>query len=229
MREVKITDKITLIHGDCMDYLAGCSDGEFDLAVVDPPYGIGEDGGEKHKAKPNGSWRNPKPKGYAKKSWDKEPPSCGYFIELKRASKHQIIWGANHFVDRIPNAGSPCWIAWYKAGQNPNTCFADGELAWGSFKSAVKFIDIPWLGFGAVNLKEHRIHPTQKPVKLYDWIYANYAKPGQRVIDTHLGSGSNAIAAHYAGMEFVGIELDEDYFNAAVERVRNEIKQEALF
>ena len=221
---------IELIHGDCMDYMRELPDKVFDLAVVDPPYGIGEDGGDhKHKATPNKAWKNPRSKGYAKKDWDKEPPCEHYFAELMRVSKNQIIWGANHFIDRLPRKNSSCWVAWYKAGQNPNTDFADGELAWGSFKTAVKFVDIAWIGFGAVNLKEHRIHPTQKPVKLYQWLLSNYAKPGDRILDTHLGSGSSAIAAHYAGFDFVGIELDEDYYKAACERFERETAQQALF
>lgn len=214
--------KITLIHGDCMEYMAGLEDGAFQLAVVDPPYGIGESGGNESRNRVASS-------GYERKEWDTEAPSSAYFETLARVSENQVIWGANHFADRLPCPASPCWIVWDKL--NGGSDFADCELAYTSFKSAARLFQFRWAGMlqGDMKNKEHRIHPTQKPVKLYDWIFSNYAKPGDRILDTHLGSGSSAIAAHYAGLEFVGIELDADYYAAAVERFERETAQESLF
>ena len=215
--------RIKLYNVDCMEYMKECKENEFDLAVVDPPYGIninnqsqGKGGGVAHKID------------YIKKDWDKYAPDTQYFKELQRASKNQIIWGANHFMQNIC-LGSSCWIVWDK--MNGSSDFADCELAYTSFKSAVRKFQFQWAGMlqGDMKNKEHRIHPTQKPVKLYDWIYSNYAKEGQRILDTHLGSGSNAIAAHYAGMEFVGCELDKDYFDASVERFEKQTAQKDMF
>ena len=214
---------------DCMDLMAEYPDKHFELAIVDPPYGIGESG-EKTATRKSSSkaWKNQTLKAYKKGGWDKKPPSKAYFIELLRVSKNQIIWGANHFIENIPNANSSNWIVWYKAGQNPNTDFSDCEIAWGSFKTAIKYIDLPWVGFGAVNLKEHRIHPTQKPVKLYRWLLENYAQPGDKILDTHLGSGSIAIACHYMGFDLTACELDKDYYEAAMKRIEQETAQLSL-
>jgi len=207
-----------------MEYMKRLEDNAFDLAIVDPPYGIGESG------KTNKSRvKLAQPKDYKPfAGGDLEPPPVEYFEELRRISKNQIIWGANHFVDRI-GRGSPCWIVWDK--DNGSNDFADCELAWASFKTAVRKFKFTWHGMiqGDMKNKEHRIHPTQKPVKLYQWLLKNYAKPEDRILDTHLGSGSSAIAAHYYGVDFVGIELDEDYFKAAKERIDNETRQESLF
>jgi len=221
--------KATLHNMDCMEYMATMPDKAFDLAIIDPPYGIGEDGGaHKHNAKPNKAWANPNNGKYQKKDWDNKVCSEEYFEQLFRVSKNQIIWGANHFIDKFAKP-SPCWIVWYKAGQNPNTDYADCELAWASFKRAVKYFNFPWIGFGAVNAKETRIHPTQKPVKLYEWLLTNYAKQGQRILDTHLGSGSHAIACNNLGFELVGCELDKDYFEAACKRIEQATAQERMF
>ena len=214
---------IELLNCDCMDYMATLPNKAFDLAIVDPPYGIGENGdrnasrGKLAVAK--------KFKAFA--GGDKEPPSIEYFRELERVSTHQIIWGANHFIDRIAKP-SPCWIVWDKV--TGSTDFADSELAWTSFKTAVRNFRFQWNGMlqGDMKNKEQRIHPTQKPVKLYDWLLHKYAKPGQRISDTHLGSGSSAIAAHYYGVDFVGCELDEDYFNAAKKRFELATAQTSL-
>ena len=133
-----------------------------------------------------------------------------------------IIWGANHFIDKLPfNCSSPCWIVWDK-GFSEDVSFAQCELAWTSFKSVCKKFD------KSPN-DPMRIHPTQKPVKLYEWLLQNYAKQGDRILDTHLGSGSSAIAAHYGGFDFVGCELDTDYFKAAQERFVLQTAQVALF
>jgi site-specific DNA-methyltransferase (adenine-specific) len=215
--------KIELHNIDCMEYLATLKDNAFELAIVDPPYGIGEHGGKNRASKSN-AWKNPKQKDYKKKEWDKKPMDAFFFTELKRVTKNQIIWGANHFADNF-NASSSGWVCWYKAGQNPNTDFSPIELAYSSFKKRANFFDFPWLGFGAVNAKEKRIHPTQKPVKLYEWLLMNYAKEGDRILDTHLGSGSIAIACHNLGFDLVGCELDKDYFEAAQKRLQQHQSQ----
>jgi len=215
---------IELIHGDCMDYMRGLPDNAFELAIVDPPYGIGESGDSNKSRGKLAEAKNYK----AFSGSDISAPNLDYFLELKRVSKNQIIWGANHFCGTFGGSSS-CWIVWDK--MNGNTDFADCELAYASFKTAVRKFQFQWQGMlqGDMKKKERRIHPTQKPVKLYDWLLANYAKPGDRILDTHLGSGSSAIAAHYAGLDFVGLELDKDYFKAASKRVDNETRQVDIF
>ena len=216
---------IDLLHIDCMEYMATQPDNAFDLAIVDPPYGIGESGAT-NKTRSNLAIANDYKPFYG---GDKSAPEPGYFDELKRVSKNQIIFGANHFIDSFPfMCNSPCWIVWDKDNSGD---FADCELAWTSFKTAVRMFKFTWNGMlqGDMKNKEHRIHPTQKPVKLYGWLLNNYTEKGQRILDTHLGSGSSAIAAHYYGVDFVGCELDEDYYNAACERFDNTTKQEAMF
>jgi len=204
-----------------MEYMATQPDNAFDLAIVDPPYGIGESSSKESR---NRFATN----NHVSKDWDLSPPDIEYFKELQRISKNQIIWGANHFMDKL-SAGSPCWIVWDK--MNGSSDFADCELAYTSFQSAVRQYRFQWAGMlqGDMKTKEHRIHPTQKPVKLYQWLLKNYAEPGQRIIDTHSGSASSAIAAHYFGCEFVGCEIDQDYYLAAKQRFDNETKQVAMF
>lgn len=219
-----IIGNATLYNVDCMEYMATLPDKAFDLAIVDPPYGIGENGdrnvsrGKLAKAQDYKSFAG----------GDIEPPPIAYFIELQRVSKHQIIWGANHFIDRIALPSS-CWIVWDKVTGNSD--FADSELAWTSFKTAVRNFRFQWSGMlqGDMKNKEQRIHPTQKPVKLYEWLLTNYAKPGQRILDTHMGSGSSAIACNNLGFEIVGCELDSDYFEAACKRIEQASKQQRLF
>ena len=201
---------IELLNADCMEYMAGLPDKAFQLAVVDPPYGIGMDG--------NNNWSGSKHK---KKQWDIGAPDVAYFAELERVSKNQIVWGANHFIDRLA-IGSPCWIIWDK--KNDGFSFADAELAWTSFATAIRFFR-----YARGQQTDLRIHPTQKPVALYEWLLTNYAKPGQRILDTHLGSGSSAIAAHNLGFDFVGTELDADYYAAAVKRFEAHKAQASLF
>lgn len=205
---------IELHNIDCMEYMKGINDNAFELAIVDPPYGI------------NVNVSMGRRKGDAKSDYkkfaggDKSIPSEDYFTELERVSKNQIIWGGNYMTDYL--YPSPCWLLWDK-GFSEDVTFAQYEMAWTSFKSSAKKYD-----FNAAANK-NRIHPTQKPVKLYEWLLANYAKEGDRILDTHLGSGSSAIAAHYGGFDFVGCELDEDYFKAAKERFDRETAQVALF
>ena len=206
---------IELLHIDCMEYMATLPDKAFDLAVVDPPYGIGEGG--------NNTSRHHSQAKYKESNWDKEPPKKEYFIELQRVSKNQIIWGANHFISRIP-FDSPCWLYWHKDRYGD---FADGELAWTSFKTAVRTYKFTWDGFRK-QIHQDRIHPTEKPINLYKCILHNYPKPNDRILDTHLGSGSSAIAAHYGGFDFVGCELDKDYYDAACKRFKEQTKQLTL-
>ncbi len=214
---------------DCMAGMARYPDGYFHLAIVDPPYGIGEDG-SKSKSRRVGSekWKNPKPSEYKNGGWDDAPAEKAVFNELRRVSRNQIIWGANHFISRIP-IDSPAWIVWDKKDGKDNSDFADCELAFTSFASSVRMFKMHWIGFGAINAKEARIHPTQKPVALYKWLLTNYAKPGDRILDTHLGSGSSRIAAHDMGFDFYGWELDQDYFAAMEKRFKAHISRPVLF
>lgn len=221
---------IELLNMNCMEYMATLPDKAFDLAIVDPPYGIGMDGAAmSNRASNSPKFMGYKGKVYSGNGWDEKPMPLEYFMELARVSKHQIVWGANHFVQNIPNANSSSWIVWYKNGQNPQSTNADCELARTSHKTAVRYFRYDWSGFGAVNSGEDKIHPTQKPVKLYEWLLTNYAKPGQRILDTHLGSGSSAIAAHNLGFDFVGMELDKDYYDAACKRFEQHKAQGSLF
>jgi len=224
VRIKKNINMITATNEDNMVMMKRYPDNYFDLAIVDPPYGIGESSNDNKSRSKLG-----KSKDYGNKKWDDNAPNKEYFTELKKVSKNVIIWGANHFIENIPKQNSSCWIVWDKI--NGATDFADSELAYTSFKTAVRNFRFQWQGMiqGDMKNKEQRIHPTQKPVKLYNWIYKNYAQEGQKILDTHLGSGSNAIAAHYAKMHFVGCELDEDYYKASIERIRKETRQLELF
>jgi site-specific DNA-methyltransferase (adenine-specific) len=202
--------------------MADKPDGYFDLAIVDPPYGINMDGGH------IGGSVLAKTTAYTKKDWDKEAPNGEYFKELFRVSKNQIVWGANHFISRMPYDSS-CWLVWNKLNGDNN--FADCELAWASFKTSVRKFDFRWAGMLQQNMKdkEIRIHPTQKPAALYEWILANYAKPNDLILDTHLGSGSSRIAAYKGGFDFVGFEIDQEYFNAQDKRFNDFKLQLKLF
>lgn len=217
---------VELLHIDCMAYMATLPDKAFDLAIVDPPYGIDAANtfaGEERKSGQGASYKT----AFEAKDWDKGIPDKTYFDELIRVSKNQIVWGANYMSHLLPP--SMGWIVWDK--DNGTTKFSDAELAFSSFDRALRIWKYTWNGMmqGDMKNKEHRIHPTQKPVKLYQWLLANYAKEGDRILDTHLGSGSSAIAAHYGGFDFVGCELDEDYYKAACERFNNETAQEDMF
>jgi len=207
---------IELLNIDCMEYMADQPDGAFDIAIVDPPYGINVNVSM-------GRRKGNKKSDYHKYAGeDKKPPSIKYFKELKRVSKNQIVWGANHFIDNFSfYANTPCWVMWDKKFSD-QVSFAQFELAWTSFATTCKKFD------KAPN-DPNRIHPTQKPVSLYAWLLINYAKEGQKVLDTHLGSGSSAIACHRFGCDFVGCELDEKYFTLAKERFTKETAQLALF
>lgn len=213
--------KITLLNCDCMTYMAGLEDNAFDLAVVDVPYGIGEDASHNNTGdRPTKKWKNPRSQKY-KMFNDSSAPDKEYFNQLFRVSKKQIIWGANNFTNFLkPSTG---WIVWDKR-VNIKEHLSMCELAWSSFNIKCNKFEYLWAGFKKAE-QVKRIHATQKPVALYKWIFANYAKPGQRILDTHGGSFSSAIAAHYAGLEFVGCELDIEYYEAAVERFKRETRQ----
>ena len=214
---------IEYFNEDCMAGMARYPDKYFDLAIVDPPYGIGENGSKNHSRNNIATAKNYK--GFH--GGDKEPPSVEYFKELKRVSKNQIIWGANHFISRIP-FNSSCWVVWDK--DNGNTDFADCELAYTSFKTAVRKFTFNWNGMwqGDMKNKEFRIHPTQKPVALYKWLLTNYAKPGDKILDTHVGSASSLIACYDMGFDAVGFELDEDYYNESKQRLERFMSQTRL-
>jgi len=207
---------IELLNCDCMEYMAGLEDNAFDLAIVDPPYGIGA---AKRPIKAGKYKRDI----HKSKNWDCSSPKNEYFKELKRVSKNQIIWGGNYFLDNL--GATSCFVVWDKKLENG--WLADCELAWTSFDTQTK-------KFTRHHIEDYnegktiRIHPTQKPVKLYEFLLANYAKEGDRILDTHLGSGSSAIAAHYGGFDFVGCELDKDYYEAACERFKQATAQQAL-
>jgi len=212
---------IELKHVDCMAYMVTLEDNAFELAITDPPYGIAQDGHRENNRSKLAVSTN-----YNKALWDQSKPTEEYFRELERVSVNQIIWGGNHLADLIGKF-SPCWIVWDKLNSGN---FADCELAYTSFTTAVRKFSFAWNGMlqGDMKNKEIRIHPTQKPVQLYKWLLKNYAKEGDRILDTHLGSGSSAIAAHYGGFDFVGCELDEDYFKAAQKRFDAETSQMAM-
>ena len=192
-------------------------DKEFDLAIVDPPYGLNFAMEKERKPTATRSAQFQFPR----KQWDNAIPNAEYFAQLNRVSKHQIIWGGNYFLDYL--GATNCIIVWDKL--NPEGMrFSDGEMAWASFDSSLRIYKSY-----RTYMEETQIHPTQKPVKLYEWLLTNYAKPGQRILDTHLGSGSSAIAAHNLGFEFVGMELDKDYFDAACARLTAHQAQQTLF
>ncbi len=205
---------ITLYNADCMEILKQTPNKYYSLCIVDPPYGININvsiGRRKGNKKSN----------YHKFAGeDNTIPSEEYFKELFRVSENQIIWGGNYMTDFL--YPSPCWLLWDK-GFSEDVTFAQFEMAWTSFKSSCKKFDYN----AAKNID--RIHPTQKPVQLYKWILNKYAKKGDTILDSHLGSGSSAIAAHDGGFEFTGIELDEEYYNAAKERIMLHQRQLNLF
>jgi len=220
-----ITPTIQLLNIDCMEYMATLPDKAFELAIVDPPYGINASndfGGEKRKSGNGAALKS----AFEKKDWDIAIPDKKYFDELYRVSKNQIVWGANYMTIYLPN--SMGWIVWDK--NNGTTKFSDFELAFTSFDTAARFYRYTWNGMlqGDMKNKEDRIHPTQKPIALYRWLLHNYAKPGDRILDTHLGSASSAIAAHQMGFEFVGCELDKDYYDASIKRFKEQTKQLSL-
>lgn len=212
---------IKMLNMDCMEYMRTVPDKYFDLAIVDPPYGIGIVQQMEKTVKSDSSMMKLS-KGITGEHWDNAIPEATYFEELRRVSVNQIIWGGNYFLDYL--GSTRCFCVWDKMnGTNP---MADAELAWTSFGGSVRMFRMHHFSAGY----DEKQHPTQKPVKLYQWLLQNYAKPEFKILDTHLGSGSSAIAAHYFGVaEFVGTELDADYYKACCERFENATAQEALF
>ena len=205
---------IKLYNCDCMELLKQTPDNYYSLALVDPPYGIKRDGSKPSTSKHGGR------KEYEFKGWDDKIPNGDYFKELFRVSKNQIIWGANYFTQYLPK--SMGWIFWDK-GQRINN--SDGELAFTSFNRALRVVE-----YNRVELLiEGTIHPTQKPIKLYKWLLKNYAKQGDKILDTHFGSLSIGIACHDMGFELTACELDKDYYEAGKKRLINHQKQLNLF
>ena len=196
-----------------MEYMKQFPDKFFDLAVVDPPYGIDAGFHATSRIAKYGQT----------KTVNDNKPRPEYFMELFRVSKNQIIWGYNHLSDMLPKCKE--FIFWYK--HQPVRSYADGELAWTSFQASAKCFDYPF--FGGVNKENHRIHPTQKPIALYKWIFENFARGGQKILDTHLGSGSSRIAAYHAGLDFYGCELDKEYFDKMNARFEKEVHGVEVF
>lgn len=195
---------------DCIKGMKEHPDNYFELAIVDPPYGIGADFGV-------GRYVDCAPH-IIKKKWDNKILEKSYFSELFRISKNQIIWGGNYFLDYLPS--TKCMIYWLKPNLR-GRCFADGEIAWTSFDKVSRL-------FEKSSIDNNRFHPTQKPIALYKWLLKNYAKPGDKIIDTHLGSGSSRIAAYDMGHDFTGYELDKDYFEAMEKRFEEHTKQQTF-
>ncbi|HUW76245.1 MAG TPA: DNA methyltransferase [Gallionella sp.] len=208
MKDPIIIGKATLYNVDCMTYMATLPDKAFDLAIVDPPYGLPADS-------MNGRGKMLDRAIFMDTSWD-VAPNAAYFEELRRISLNQIIWGGNYFI-LPPTRGI---IAWDKVQPWPS--FSAWEMAWTSFNEVARL-------FKFDNRTGDKIHPTQKPVKLYEWLLTNYAKPGQRILDTHLGSGSHAIACNNLGFELTACELDKDYFDASCKRIEQATAQHRLF
>jgi site-specific DNA-methyltransferase (adenine-specific) len=217
--------ELTITNEDNMALMARYEDNYFDLAIVDPPYGIGQDG---HFQENKNGWKD-----YEFKNWDNETPKDEYFIQLFRVSKKQIIWGGNYFKFLWNYSNS--FLIWNKMQRN--FTLADGELAWYSeTKKAMRTFDFSRGGALADNNKNGgRFHPTQKPVKLYEWLLMNYAKEGDKILDTHLGSGSIAIAIDNVNkidkmnLTLTACELDKEYFNKSMERIKTQTAQQTLF
>ncbi len=213
MKQFK-TERINITNEDNMKLMARYEDNFFDLAIVDPPYGIGESGGKDRRGKSK----------HTKKKWDNKTPNSEYFEELKRVSKNQIIWGANYF-NMPPSMGYICWDK-----KLDNSDFSDFELAYTSFNRAAKIFRRSKNGGSRTPAAlADIIHPTQKPVKLYEWLLMNYAKEGDKILDTHLGSGSIAIACHNLKFDLTGCELDSEYFDSFVKRYKQHTAQIQLF
>jgi|TARA_Y100000310_G_scaffold24302_1_gene23307 site-specific DNA-methyltransferase (adenine-specific) len=202
---MKVTDKITITNEDNMELMSRYEDNYFDLAIVDPPYGIGISS-------------NPVRQKHNKKKWDNNIPQKEYFNELFRVSKNQIIWGGNYF-DLPPTQG---FFIWDKK-QPHDFSLAMCEYAWSSLQKPAKMWSL------SVLKEKGKIHPTQKPVELYEWLLLNNAKEGDKILDTHLGSGSIAIACHNRKFELVACELDKDYYDAAIKRIKNHVSQITIF
>ena len=207
---------IELLNIDCLLYMATCKDKQFDLAIVDPPYGINAASG----ASTNGTMRQKIASGEIRGgAWDNEIPNKKYFDELFRVSGNQIIWGGNYFIDYLHN--SKGFFIWDKGESIYDRDFAECEMAWVSLNKCARI-------FKYFPNQTDRIHPTQKPIPVYKRLLKNYAKPEYKIFDSHLGSGSSAIAAYDFGCDFVGCEIDKEYYNAAVKRFENHKLQQTI-
>ena len=211
---------MTITNEDNMELMARYEDNYFDLAIVDPPYG----GNDAIGLKDNINNKKQATKRTDYKLFENKAPTTEYFNELKRVSKHQIIWGTNFYNNYDLSGGRICW-------DKKGTAFGRAELAYYSGSKSVNICEIVWNGMLQHDMKnkEQRIHPTQKPVKLYEWLLMNYAKEGDKILDTHLGSGSIAIACHNLGYDLTACELDKDYYEAAVKRIEQHKQQLRIF
>lgn len=223
--------KIELHNVDCLPFMKQCEDNQFDLAIVDPPYGINADKAQNAAAearkKANGKSKAGRGwKEYKTTDWDNGIPNAEYWNELFRISKNQIVWGGNYMTEHLPP--SMGWIIWDK-GQR-DFSLADGEMAWTSFDKALRIFEMSrGKALAKNNEKGGRFHPTQKPTELYEWILSKYADEGDKIIDTHLGSGSIAIACDKMKFDLVGTEIDSDYFTEANKRLDQHRRQQTLF
>ena len=217
-------EDIKLIHGDSLQALKGYADNHFDIAIVDPPYGINIVEQLRKSVESKSSMYQNKNGIKGNSEWDTNIPTKEYFDELFRVSKNQIIWGGNYFLDYL--GATRCFLIWDK--QNGTNNMADAELAWASFETSVRmYRGHIFKGIGNTNYNP--IHPTQKPVKLYEWIIDKYTSEGDLILDTHLGSGSIAIACHYMKRKLIGYEIDKEYYNAACKRFKEQTMQQALW
>lgn len=238
MKPTEIIGNCHLYLGDCMEYLAAQPDAAFDLAIVDPPYGRGEDGGTNRchgVRQKNGTVLRCMDGGYAKKDWDREPPPPEYFDELRRVAKHQIVWGANYMPVKLQGGA----IVWDKVNDGADQSGA--EIAYCSLNERVDVVRYMWRGMmqgdgvgsfrqnGNKALNERRIHPTQKPVKLYEWLLQQYARPGMKILDTHFGSASLEVACAKHGFTVFACEIDEEYFFKGRDRIEQAYAQGRLF
>lgn len=207
---------------DCMEGMKEFPDKYFELAIVDPPYGGVTKGGYMTNQISGGVAKNRND--YNLSLWQCEKPKKGYFDELFRVSKNQIIWGGNYFASMLPD--SQCWVIWDKE-KPEGVSYADVEMAWTSFDIAARLFKFAWNGMlqGDMKHKEYKIHPTQKPVALYKWLLKRYAKPGDKILDTHVGSASSLIACHELGFKYVGFEIDSEYYALAKKRLEQETAQ----
>ena len=207
-------DGISLIHGDCLQALKSYGDNYFDVAIVDPPYGIGFSSKKQSNFGKGGI-------NHEYKGWDEEIPKAEYWEQLFRVSKNQIVWGANYMTEFLKP--SRCWISWYKMQEFSTNEF---ELAWTSFDGTCKQFNLSRVQAYAGS---NKIHPTEKPIKLYKWLLENYTSEGDLILDTHLGSGSIAIACHQMKRKLIGYEIDAEYYQKACKRFEEQTRQTALW
>ena len=217
--------KINLYNEDCLQAMKAIADNTFDWAIIDPPYGIGMDNSNKRTkpSRPNSYTQYPDFR-YHKTEWDNERPSKEFWSELRRVTKNQIVWGANYFTEDLPSGYG--WIFWNKLN-GENNCFSDGEFAFASKGVQSRYFECS--AFDNLRGGKDRIHPTEKPVKLYKWLLENYTSEGDFILDTHLGSGSIAIACHDLKRNLTAYEIDPIYYDKACKRFNQHSKQMQLW